>query len=383
MNFLGTTSLLQKSEEYQYNETIDPITLLTSECFRKDPGGAWIWARQALKTLENLNPPSYMESILKFYKESRSQNMKTDFVTSSLDGILKISAQICGISDFNFCELRGNLFESKCEENKCDFKVETRNLDGKIPKCKKCNKNMRPDCVLLDELISTKKPDKLKEMKNIIENADCLILIGNCWQEEPELNESILFYVMKNKPVIEFSKTSLLRAGKIKFVCGDPDFTVPRFVDACKLLGETKSKSISRARGSVSQKSLLTTAKIHNWQLIFPSKMRQEKTEDKPIVQHEIKSLKAYKGKEFGRSANNLRCDTNSGVREKFGTGVVDMVKWKASSKSQKNMKIPKADANLIKFVSMKRMMGNASQNEKLRKEMLAVLLSKNYYSNV
>jgi hypothetical protein len=254
---------------------------LTAECFNQDSTSAWKWTFSALNAIVNSEVLPQIKSIVQFHNDLKQTQTKSSFLTCSFDGSLPHFLKMinhANTSSDELLEIRGNFRRMCCSSAECKNaeEIQCKPINGqKPPVCSKCGNPMRLDCVLLDELIDSRNEATIPSMKKMILRADCLILIGNQWHDEEELSNCIYSHAMQNKPIIEFAEQSLLRAGKIKFVAGNPMHTVPIFADTFHRIGLNQSQSQSQNIGAFSKVERVKPKKIlkrvSNCDIVFPA----------------------------------------------------------------------------------------------------------------
>lgn len=118
-----------------------PEDLATPEAFERNPKLIWDWysfRREAVKAvLPNLGHYALTEM------EKQIQNFT--LITQNVDGLHRMAGSI------NVLELHGNILHVRC--SKCGTHAQVWDDDNKsaVPRCAKCNENLRPDVVWFGE----------------------------------------------------------------------------------------------------------------------------------------------------------------------------------------------------------------------------------------
>ncbi len=211
----------------------------------------------AIRVIEETEPQPHVSAMKTFQNDIRTVQSHVCFMTQSLDGALQRVFE--GATDQ--IELRGNIRTMRCSA--CANVERTISLQN--PTCPKCggNNTMRPNCVLMDELMGKDNVPLLQSMRAAVQKADCILLVGNGWHDEEELSNSVFLHVMDGKPVVDFSESSRLRSGRVKCVAGNPIRTVPEFVRAFHELAAKKEHEVPIGKSQ--------SKHLHQWQMMFPA----------------------------------------------------------------------------------------------------------------
>jgi len=217
-------STFRESDGLWENHKIEDVA--TPKGFKKDPQLVWDFYKSRHDELINIKPNAAHIAITKFQEDMKDSEYSIHVVTQNVDR-LHTEAK-----NQNVIELHGNLYDVKCSS--CDFIDHSQEYwkHIEIPKCPKCNENLRPNIVWFNEELSVSNISPALKLAN---GCSHMIIVGTSCKVYPAF--SIVEKCQKtfNKIYECNIKQELKGSSHYTFLEGSSSETLPKLLDSLTL----------------------------------------------------------------------------------------------------------------------------------------------------
>jgi NAD-dependent deacetylase len=148
----------------------DPMQLATPSAFLSNPEMVWEWYSWRQGLIAKCNPNPAHETLAKW----EGEGLLKALVTQNVDGLHRRAGSE------NVLEVHGDIWTVKCST--CSYHNRLISPAEGIPRCPKCESNLRPDVVWFGESLDTAIMSKVY---NVLEQADVCIVIGTSALVQP------------------------------------------------------------------------------------------------------------------------------------------------------------------------------------------------------
>jgi len=161
-------------------EEVDVDRYGTKEALENEPLGMWkLWG--ALRPLSAKAKPNAAHTALADFEATIKGDRSFTLITQNIDGLHSRAGTR------NLIEIHGNVHITKCSNERCDFAPfeDSEHYTEELPLCPNCNKTLRPDIVLFNEML----PEvSLERTQFALSKVDLFIAIGTSGSVYPAAN---------------------------------------------------------------------------------------------------------------------------------------------------------------------------------------------------
>lgn len=176
-----------------------PMELATRQTFATEPETVWEWYHYRRNLYAKTNPNEGHKALTDLERFFNANERKFHLVTQNVDNLHGKA----GSKRENMFEIHGNIFFMRCFEECSGELYEIKEETTGVPVCPKCEANMRPHVLWMDEFYD-EEYYKFRSVLDLGDKMDALMLVGTTLQTNlPRKLFELSYY--KQLPTIEIN----------------------------------------------------------------------------------------------------------------------------------------------------------------------------------